>query len=507
MRKRRQLCTVWRLLGALLLLGACGLLSAWHDHVRLPDDSGAKQQQAAASTLGAPAVQLPLLPLAVVRSAKPETTPAAGRLVSLSEALREAMAAGPLAVAGAGTASAARAAAPSAAAKAETASAVRGAVLAKNAPIPGLYEGWRSDPTATLEVLSYWRRGEKVTPTPPSEPTKYLFFETDPGGFNNMRMAFEYIAAATALSGRTLVLPPTEGWYLLDWGPLQAKAEEEDKMWLPVGTSSQYGDYWDVAGLRGAFSVLTASEFWDLERERLQLPERKEWFKVVNSPDSGPWKRWLRTNAEISQASCEGNRAAIASSSSQLLHLPIRASDTGAERRVLGCVSGQSHAEHIFLRDHVYYVPAVVNTAARVVAEMGAFAYVAVHLRRNDFQYRQAGSARELADKFKGVLETGEPLYIATDELDPAYVASFRSALHGHRVYSLVNFTEPRGPFRASKFPNVDWKLTGLIEQVICVGARIFFSMPSSTFSGHIKTMRRYLGETTSLKLKDFYVQ
>merc|ERR1712232_272186 len=152
---------------------------------------------------------------------------------------------------------------------------------------------------------------------------------------------------------------------------------------------------------------------------------------------------------------------------------------------------------------YLHYVPAVFETASRVVAKIGAFAYVAAHLRRNDFQYRQAGTASDgLAERLGQALKPGEPLYIATDELDPKYVADFAKLLPGHKVYSLRNFTVPKGPFNGLKFPQVSWKLTGLTEQVICTGARIFFSMPSSTFSGHIKTMRQYIMRASKVDMQ-----
>ena len=74
----------------------------------------------------------------------------------------------------------------------------------------------------------------------------------------------------------------------------------------------------------------------------------------------------------------------------------------------------------------VHYSEPVLRTAAAAVAEIGAYRYIAAHLRRNDFQYRQAGEVGELAAKFLAKLKPGEALYIATDEVDPAYVEAFK---------------------------------------------------------------------------------
>jgi hypothetical protein len=44
---------------------------------------------------------------------------------------------------------------------------------------------------------------------------QYLTFEPDEGGWNNIRMAMETVLAMAAAMGRTLVLPPEAGMYLL----------------------------------------------------------------------------------------------------------------------------------------------------------------------------------------------------------------------------------------------------------------------------------------------------
>ena len=82
-------------------------------------------------------------------------------------------------------------------------------------PRPKIKE-WPHDLATVVGLLEYWRpdgspfnialQEEQKT----SKHDKYLTFESDHGGFNNIRMGFEFIVGATVGSGRTLVLPPLE---------------------------------------------------------------------------------------------------------------------------------------------------------------------------------------------------------------------------------------------------------------------------------------------------------
>lgn len=68
--------------------------------------------------------------------------------------------------------------------------------------------------------MIYWRdiEADNDYKSPFYDEEKYLTFEPDHGGFNNIRMAMETTLVLAHAMGRTLVLPPKKGMYLLGKG-------------------------------------------------------------------------------------------------------------------------------------------------------------------------------------------------------------------------------------------------------------------------------------------------
>lgn len=76
-----------------------------------------------------------------------------------------------------------------------------------------------------IDRLQYWktqRSAADLNFIPPLSSVgpvdKYVTFEPDVGGWNNIRMQMETVLVFAAATGRTLVLPPDQGMYLLDKG-------------------------------------------------------------------------------------------------------------------------------------------------------------------------------------------------------------------------------------------------------------------------------------------------
>ena len=147
-----------------------------------------------------------------------------------------------------------------------------------------------------------------------------------------------------------------------------------------------------------------------------------------------------------------------------------------------------------FLKDRVHYHPRITTIAAKVVAHLGLFGYAAMHVRRNELQYKEVfieGDA--LARNIEPLLLAKEPMYLATDELAHGAFADIKA--NGHAVFRWEDFTAGGKHEAVLKAEGViPHKDVGLIEQVICSGGRIFIATPSSTFSGFIPRLRGYMG-------------
>lgn len=147
-----------------------------------------------------------------------------------------------------------------------------------------------------MEEIVYWSDipSDATYESPFRDPDKFLTFEPDHGGWNNIRMAMETTVVLAHAMGRTLVLPPEAKMYLL------GKEKSEQK------TNFGFNDFFHLDWLDAehtGIDIITMDEF--LKREattgRLVNTETKEVLKPPNNQvdwngkDRDPLFSYLRT--------------------------------------------------------------------------------------------------------------------------------------------------------------------------------------------------------------------
>lgn len=361
------------------------------------------------------------------------------------------------------------------------------------APGPTL-DGVSRDYNMVLSHLQYWlSAGYKVSELAKAPTDKYVTFNTDCGGFNNIRMGFEHAIVMAWTTGRTLVLPPPRPWYLIDHGPIKRERVTPGK--------TDYADFWSLQDLKRALPVISYDEFVGRTGEVADFDRTVFSFEPFTSATLWPSIVDVENSGRLKDLNTLlGHRQMVELNASMLhrtvLHFP--ACEKPKEARFLNQVSGvvlfAERAMEVdlkrFFKRAVHFSDEIFVTAARVVAELGLFNYTALHIRRNDLQYKEVHiSANATLRNIQALVPDSEPVYIATDEMEPNFFAPIEKR---HNVYRWHDFMEQRGNF-ALKDHNYSRKVVGLIEQVICAGAKLFFGTQHSTFSSHIFRLRGYV--------------
>eukprot|EP01041_Mallomonas_annulata_P002518 gene2518-4897_t len=161
-------------------------------------------------------------------------------------------------------------------------------------------------PNADGKLVSFWRRPtesdlnyrspfEDVGPNP-----KYVTFEPDVGGWNNIRMQMETVLVFAAATGRTLVLPPDQPLYLLNKG----KGHEN---------AHSFADFFPFDRIAERVPVISMAEF--MAREALTghmkingtiayPPGNKSEFLGTDRDDRNKMWRYLREAASCPPWKC-----------------------------------------------------------------------------------------------------------------------------------------------------------------------------------------------------------
>ncbi|MEN0006203.1 MAG: GlcNAc-transferase family protein [Bacteroidota bacterium] len=144
---------------------------------------------------------------------------------------------------------------------------------------------------------------------------------------------------------------------------------------------------------------------------------------------------------------------------------------------------------------YVVYRTDLFDLAWRFVNYIGDQTYYAMHVRRNDFQYKDLFIAcTEILRHLLGVVPEGARLYIATDHPDKTFFDPLKE------VYEVIFYDDIATQLELESF-DVNW--IPIIEQFICTRGIKFAGMKLSTLSSYIFRMRGYMDD---IEDKQYYI-
>jgi hypothetical protein len=366
--------------------------------------------------------------------------------------------------------------------------------------------------------------------------TKYVTFEPDVGGWNNIRMQMEIVLVFAYATGRTLVLPPDQPMYLLNKGKGHEKHHNFRDFFpfdristrVPVVSMDEFMSKQGVTGLlrrssdgQVMYPPGNKSSFDGTDRE----DRNAMWEYLRNVTSCPPWKGMAdyvvvppfpgfnSSKSPFAKQYAKKSLVFAGDPKYGATRLPRFYDVYWHQQPVIHFISkpgmGYRLLEHFytfihfedpfmdklykrFVRDFVHYLPDIFCKAALITAKLreeGGGHYSSFHVRRGELQYKEVKvNASTLIQTVRDVLPPGDLLFIATDETQKGYFDSFKDAGFP-RIRHLNDFTD-QVPGLRDLNPNY----LGMLDQVVCAGGRVFVGTWYSTFSAYITRMRGYLG-------------
>ncbi|KAJ8598349.1 hypothetical protein CTAYLR_003001 [Chrysophaeum taylorii] len=257
--------------------------------------------------------------------------------------------------------------------------------------------------------MRYWKarnrfdeRAEAEGRVPAVDPDRFPTFVPDLGGWNNARLSFETALVLARASGRRLVLPPRQTFYLMTACKCTPTHRTEDSCYrLYEFLDNSFETFVPDAWRQRARTVVDGDRVFGAEGVR-----------VVHSRSSGAATR--RADELRAGASKDAGKPLEPAHLGRLL-CPWYA-------YVLHVDQAASNYYERMVRNLVRFDDRVARAAGDAVSVLGR--YSSVHARRNEFQYRERDPRRAiegLKRALDAVLEASESVYLATDETNASF--------------------------------------------------------------------------------------
>lgn len=318
---------------------------------------------------------------------------------------------------------------------------------------------------------------------------KYVSFDGWWGGYSNIRMTYEMVAAISVITNRTIILPPK--LYCLFLSQHSDKSTFFD-MWKTLDIEAfkkefkcvHYEDVPEYAALENDIHYFSGVD----KIAKLILFDEKynDWgvqtgifnkqIMACKISDYEDYKNFER-DRELINLDCED----------KFIHFP-RNLFGHFYYHIYGDGPTQRNIIKEKIKNGVRYKKEYFDLSDIVKNEIGD--YNAIHIRRNDFLVTRTSTAepqlKTLFDDIKDRIPNDKPLYIATDENDKKL---FDFLKESYKIYFLEDFY-----FDLEDFEKL------MVDQIICSKSDIFLGSKFSTFSDYINIIRGYDGNK-----KDFH--
>lgn len=296
----------------------------------------------------------------------------------------------------------------------------------------------------------------------------YLFFQPWPGGFNNIRMSLEQAVCLAYLTNRTLILPPTYDMYLLEG-------------------QNNLEDFFDLDNI--GIKSIDFKDFCSLTQPPLTLDTLKSTSKVLNYDSVINVINFEKV--PVPNKFTKG-RSVINSEDlfddSRIIFL---------DKNLLGSFDQSIYTKHEtslkqLIGKYITYRNDLRDIAWQFINFIGDKSYYSIHIRRNDFQYKDLFiSGEEIFNNIKGIIPEGSKLYIATDSNDENLLSFLKEK------YQVILYNDLKNQLNLEDF-NINW--VPIIEQLICSRGIKFIGNDNSTLSSYIYKLRCYMNDIEDKK-------
>jgi hypothetical protein len=300
----------------------------------------------------------------------------------------------------------------------------------------------------------------------------YIVFRPWPGGFNNIRMSLELAVCIAYLTNRKLVLTPEYNMYLLQGHSSMESFFDTSNLGV---ISISFDDFCKEKGLDTNYeSVKAVSKVLDYDAvrhvinfEKIPVPNKFSKYRpILNKED-------LYTDEE---------------------YLFLESNLLGVTHQTL-FTSLDVEIKKLIAK-YVHYRTDIFDLAWQFINKLGDKEYYSIHIRRNDFQYKELFiPCEQILENIKGIIPQGSKLYIATDHRDKEF---FKPLSEHYQIFFYEDIKK-----EISIFTEFDINWVPIIEQFICTRGIKFIGNSHSTLSSYIYRMRGYMSD---IEDKNYYL-